>query len=182
MKKLLLCSLIGFSAFTATAHAEFKKGDQVQTLVNLHPDPSRHLLYTMNYQLPGLVIPPCTTVTITKIKDKVMKFKWNDLEYSMVWDKYTKAAGKTVPAIAEDFFGPACDKVKLDKLSAADKAGVKSGMPAVGMSKDGVLFAMGRPPYHVNPDLSMSTWTYWKNKFARTIIEFDDKGIVSKVK
>jgi hypothetical protein len=50
------------------------------------------------------------------------------------------------------------------------------------MSKEGILFAMGRPPQHANPTLDSSSWLYWQNRFGKTAIEFDGKGKVSSIR
>jgi hypothetical protein len=45
----------------------------------------------------------------------------------------------------------------------------------------GVIFALGYPPRHVNPDLDAVTWTYWKSRFHRMIVTFDASGVVTGV-
>ena len=110
-----------------------------------------------------------------------MVFVWNDLEYVAAYDGHTKKSGVSFNDVISEFFGEKCDKAKMDSLSKADKDGIASGQPAIGMSKDGILFAMGRPPVHVNSNLDARTWTYWANKFRRKVIEFDENGIVTKI-
>ena len=50
------------------------------------------------------------------------------------------------------------------------------------MTKEGILFTMGRPPIHANPSLDTNTWMYWANKWGRKAIDFDDKGIVKAIR
>src|SRR6185295_5150050 len=49
--------------------ADLKKGDKLQTIANLHPDMGHRVLFTLNYQLPGL-IPVCSDVRLTKVSKK----------------------------------------------------------------------------------------------------------------
>src|SRR4051794_14976657 len=69
-----------------------KKGDKLQTLSNLHPDTSRHLLYTLNYQLPAM-IPVCANVTVTSLASRKMSFLYEGQEYDIQYDSFTKEAG-----------------------------------------------------------------------------------------
>ena len=96
------------TAFTGNVHAELRKGETYQTMVNLHPDGSKRLLYSLNYQLQGFMIPVCSEITITGIKTKQITFTWNDITYTLAWDGHTRKAGVSLMRVAETFFGPAC--------------------------------------------------------------------------
>ncbi|HET9862285.1 MAG TPA: hypothetical protein VFP37_02510 [Steroidobacteraceae bacterium] len=176
----LLAALV-WSCAVSPSLAEIHKGDRLQTLANLHPDMQRHVLYSLNYQLPGL-IPVCSTVLITNVGKKKIAFEYNGQEFEIAYEGFTKGAGKTLnEAVEAIYFGPACNKKKMDSLSKVDQEGIKAGQPRVGMTRDGVLFAMGRPPFHANPDLSSSSWRYWKNRFVQTVINFGEDGKVSSI-
>lgn len=140
-KSWALAMLIATMSMTFAAYAEIKAGDKLQTLSNQHPDMAKRLLYTTNYQQPGL-IPVCSAVTVKKIGGKA----------------------------------------KLNKLGKVDKDGVTAGRPSIGMTKDGILFAMGRPPVHATPNLDANYWLYWQNRFGKIGIQFDDKGKVSEIR
>jgi hypothetical protein len=159
----------------------FEKGQELYTLSNLHPDLNKKLLYTMNYQLPNL-IPVCSKISVVKKSGKSFVFTWKNAEYTMKYDKHTKKSGVPFDTVLGDFFGKACNKSKIDSLSEIDKKGIKRGIPYKGMSRQGILYAMGRPPYHVNPDLEGYTFMYWLNRFKRKAIDFDDNGIVEDVR
>ena len=150
-------------------------------LVNLHPDSNRKRLYAINYQLPSM-LPMCSKIVIEDIGKKEIEFTYQGVEYSYLWDKHTKNAGESLAENFKQFFGDKCDQAKVDGLSELDQAGVKSGIPKVGMSKTGILFAMGRPPIHATPSLESNTWMYWLNKWKRQAIEFDEKGMVKEVR
>ena len=175
---LILSSL----AFTSNVFADVKAGDTVQTLVNLHPDANRMTVYTMNYQIAGVLIPVCSEITIKKVKKKKMVFEWKGMEYTMAWDKHTKRAGLSLMDVANTFFGESCDKAKIDRMSEVDRKGIRLGEPAVGMTREGILIAMGPPPKHANPDPDASSYMYWKNRFAKKAVDFNEKGKVIEVR
>lgn len=159
-----------------------KVGDKLHTIANLHPDMQRHLLYTLNYQLPGLV-PVCAEVTITEIHAKKLAFTYNNQQYEIEYDSFTKDANVSFQdAVKGIFFGASCDKAKIDSLSKVDQDGIRAGQPHVGMTRDGILFAMGRPPFHANPDLASDTWMYWRNRFGKLAVEFGPDGKVSNIR
>lgn len=159
------------------ADGEIKAGDKLQNLVNLHPDMTNRRLYAVNYQLEGL-IPMCSTIIVKDISKKKMIFEYKKMEYTYLWDRSTKNAGVSLQENLKHYFGKVCDWRRVKKLSKKDQAGIKTGKPQKGMSKEGILFAMGRPPIHANPDLDIVSWMYWRNKLTRRAIDFDDKGIV----
>lgn len=163
------------------ASAEIEKGDSLQTLVNLHPDPERKTLSVVNFQLSGDLIPACTDIQVTKINRKRLHFTVDGQEYVMEYDRNIRKAGIAFQDALAGFFGSSCDKQKMNSLSQKDKDGIKSGTASVGMTKDGVLFAMGPPPQHATNSLDANQWMYWINRFNRQRIEFDDKGVVSAV-
>jgi outer membrane protein assembly factor BamE (lipoprotein component of BamABCDE complex) len=50
------------------------------------------------------------------------------------------------------------------------------------MTRQGLIYAMGRPPIHANPNLDSDTWMYWLNRFKRQAIDFDDNGLVEEIR
>lgn len=165
----------------STVAEEIKEGDVLQALTNLHPDPGKRLVYTVNYQQAGL-IPACAEIKVTDMGRKRMEFEYQGLTYRLDYEGHTKKAGISFQQAAQTYFGPACDKAKMDGLSDTDKEGIKAGMAKVGMTKDGVYFAMGRPPYHANPTMDANEWMYWRNRFARRAITFNSEGTVSGIR
>ena len=176
-----LFSIFLLSASVATFAEDIKKGDVLQTLTNLHPDTTKRLIYTVNYQLEGL-IPACTEVKVKSMSGKRMEFEYNGVEYKLDYERNIKGAGISFQEAAQSMFGPKCDSAKMASLSEVDQQGIKAGTARVGMTKDGVYFAMGRPPFHANPSLDGNEWMYWRNRFGRRAVEFDDKGIVTGIR
>ncbi|WP_158972344.1 outer membrane protein assembly factor BamE [Paraglaciecola sp. L3A3] len=176
------CSSTSDSSSAAVSIPGFQEGATMVTLVNMHPDPKRKILYAVNYQLAGGMIPMCAEVKIEDIGSKEIEFNYNGMTYTYLWDKHTRNAGESLMQNISNFIGPKCDKNKVSSLSAKDQAGIQSGKPSVGMTKEGILFAMGRPPIHANPSLDGSTWMYWLNKFKKQAIDFDNNGKVKEVR
>lgn len=67
------------------------------------------------------------------------------------------------------------------KLPSLDMKNVEKGTVVPGMTKDGVIAALGYPPSHKTPSLDDATWTYWTNRFTTRVVTFDSKGIVTNV-
>ena len=72
--------------------------------------------------------------------------------------------------------------VSMEKLTPLDLEGVKEGRAIVGMTKEGVLTALGYPAQHRTPSLQAREWTYWKNRFTTLVVFFDSRGIVTDIK
>ena len=73
--------------------------------------------------------------------------------------------------------------VALDGFSAKDREGIKDGKAYRGMTKLGVMTALGYPAAHKtpNPDKDGS-WTFWKDRFRTLVVEFNSQGIVEAVR
>lgn len=170
------------SAVTGNVHAELRKGETYQTLANLHPDGNKRLLYSLNYQLQGFMIPVCSEITITGIKKKQITFTWNGVAYTLAWDGHTKKAGVSLMQMAEEYFGPECPESEIAAMNELDQEGIRRGIPQVGMSREAILIAMGRPPFHANPSLEAPTFMYWANRYKRKAIDFDKDGKVVAVR
>ncbi|GLT14646.1 hypothetical protein [Vibrio algivorus] len=148
----------------------------IYTQVNLHPDAARKKLFTLNYLQDGF-IPRCTKVDIIEVNSKVMTFKVQEtgLEYMYVWHK---ATGDFKSGILRDF-GTSCPS--LTGLNSTDQKGIKEGRVYEGMTKQGVLNAIGYPPAHVTPTTDLNTWVYWKNRFNKMNVLFNSQGVVENI-
>ncbi len=72
-------------------------------------------------------------------------------------------------------------KTDLSSLSEKDQKGIKDGIASQGMTKNGVMTALGYPATHRTPSLESNTWVYWGNRFKTIAVTFDDKGIVTTI-
>ncbi len=73
------------------------------------------------------------------------------------------------------------EPVDLSGYSALDQQGIKEGKALVGMTKAGVMAAMGYPAAHKTPSLDDSTYVYWTNRFGTVAVQFDADGRVVKI-
>ena len=147
----------------------------VYTLVNLHPDEQRHRLYSVNYQQPGL-IPLCSKVKIESVDKSKMKFRLldGDREYEYIFHNSLR---DPIPKHLDRFFGTKCEP-RLETLSEVDRKGIRAGTALTGMTKRGVILAIGYPPEHATPSLDGDVWTYWKNRFGKMHVHFSDGKVV----
>ena len=159
----------------------YKQGDVVQALVNIHADTKGNRIDSLNYQLPTIV-PVCSEFTIDAVNRKAVKLTANNTQYKYILNSHTRRAGQSLNDNFKLFFGDKCDSKKIQNLSKLDKKGIKQGTALIGMSKKGVLFAMGQPPIHANPTTENNTWVYWRNRWAKRAIEFSEQGKVIKIK
>ena len=150
----------------------------VVTLTDLHPDEIDNRLYAVNYQRMGLV-PVCSQVTLLELTTKRLRFRVEATGQTYEY-LYHKAASEPFQDHLARYFGYECPPA-LQSLNALDKRGVALGKALDGMSKPGVVFAMGYPPPHVNPSLSSNRWIYWTGRFAKVAVVFDDTGHVLAV-
>jgi len=153
----------------------------VYTLVNLHPDQENNRLYSVNYQLPYLM-KVCTEVKITKLKKKKMTFEVVETgrEYDYRWHKKANPGGLNENILL--FFGHECPAEEIKTLSEIDQKGIKSGRVSEGMTRRGVIIAMGYPPPHVTPNLEADEWMYWMNRFNRNAVVFGEDGTVEMIR
>lgn len=147
----------------------------IYTLTNLRPDSPKPFLYSINYLRPGL-IPICTPVKLTDASQGTTTI--TDLnsgrEYTFIQHGRTP---EPMAVILRQYFGRDCEKNKQQALSAIDQRGIKLGKALPGMTKQGVIYAIGYPPSHRTPTLEGDQWVYWRSKVVTDRVVFAD-GIV----
>ena len=150
----------------------------VYTLVNLHPDEQRLRLYSVNYQQSGL-IPLCSKVKIESVETRKLTFRLLDSgrEYEYLFHNSLR---DPIAKHLDKVFGKKCDAASVEKMSEVDRKGVRSGTVLPGMTKRGVILAIGYPPEHATPSLDSDVWTYWKNRFGKMKVNFTN-GKVSEI-
>lgn len=151
----------------------------VVTLTNLHPDEAASKLYATNYQQIGL-IPVCSKVTLLELSRKRLRFR-NEATGKTYDYFYHAAAAEPFPDHLARYFGYECPRQALDALGELDRQGVALGKPITGMTKAGIVFAMGYPPPHVNPSLESDRWIYWLGRFEQEVVVFDGSGRVMAI-
>ena len=168
MKSIQLSILACITMFMVSAHASDMKGQELYTQVNMHSLKGEYVTW-VNYGIDSL-IPVNTKVLITSISGDDVDFiiKKSGTELSL---KNSSRSGLNGKAWAEKHFRTS--KVNLKNFSPIDQKGIKKAKVIVGMSKKGVLIARGFPPAHVTPDLNMSEWMYWYNRWNKKKVVFE---------
>jgi len=183
-KSLLLISALALTACASApklliggSEKSLMQADKVYTQTNLHPDDKRKRLYSINRQESGF-IPRCTEVNLLDVSKKKLIFSVGEKKYQYL---YHKASGSFDENIKK-YFAPSCNKSALRKLNAIDKEGLKVGKVFKGMTRAGVILAIGHPPVHKTPSLEGKRWKYWSNRFDTFDVIFGETGKVKYIK
>jgi hypothetical protein len=146
------------------------------TLVNLHPDEERGLLYSTNYQQLGL-ISRCTPIRIdsTSKKGIVFTVTGSNRQYNYL---FHDTMVETPEQHLARYFGATCGDTSA--LNPLDLKGIETGTVSEGMTKQGVIYALGYPPEHATPSPDRDQWVYWKNRWDRFVVRFEG-GVVASV-
>jgi hypothetical protein len=68
--------------------------------------------------------------------------------------------------------------VKYEGLNAKDEEGVTVGKALVGMTRQGVMVALGYPAKRATPSLDSNIWRYWKGRGDSFTVNFSRDGLV----
>jgi len=135
-----------------------------------------------NYTNPGdghIIIPAGTKINITK-KSRRGFFFSHDFSGQEAYVEYHQGnMGMSMDAYIELI--TSASKVNLSKFSATDQKGIKEGRAIVGMTREGILAALGYPATHRTPSLESSRWIYWQNRFRTLAVDFGTDGKVSSI-
>ena len=135
-----------------------------------------------NYTNPGdghVIIPAGTEINITRQTRRGFFFthdfsaqeafiEYHQGNMGMDMDAYIDLITSTSP-------------VNLSRFSDVDQRGIKEGRAIVGMTREGIMTALGYPAAHRTPDLDASRWIYWQNRFRTLAVDFDADGRVSSI-
>jgi hypothetical protein len=153
---------------------------------NLHADPGNSKVSSVNYQVRGDLIPWGTEVRIVRVARKYLVFedvaKRRQYRYGFYWKTRT-----TVPMLEhiKRVFVDNGDELKkqVDAMSDLDKDGIYEGRVKPGMSREGVLVAIGYPPEFANREELMTDreWLYWINRFEKMVVGFGRDGLVNRI-
>ena len=135
----------------------------------------------VNY-LRGPVIPFGTKIEVLDIDDDEVEFKVvnNGKEYSFTNEE--SRSGYPAKDLFKRVFSKTNPKSKLKALKKKEQRRVKGAKVKTGMSREAVLMAVGPPPPHATPSLESDEWTYWKTRYTKMLVTFDDDGNVESVK
>lgn len=171
MKKLYLLTLLAL--ISSCSHLRPKApshwtGKEAYTKHGFHHEKNRHL--ATNY-IRGFYIPPATKVTVTEVTVKSAKLLINGNTVEIVnVEKYTNKSmeGLLERMLSKESFTP--------QISPKFQVNLKTGQPAIGMSKDEVVLCIGYPPAHATGSLDSPVWKYWFSRFdTKNLIFVGDK-------
>jgi len=130
-------------------------------------------LTSINEWRGATVLPICTPVQVTVARGRQIHFSTGAENYRFVLYRRTEVP---VEAQLARYFGPTCPKV--DSLTPTDQMGIRQALPAVGMTRQGVIMALGYPPDHETPTLEDDEWTFWGSS-GRVTVQFDGQYVKS---
>ena len=185
MRKLMFAALalalLVMAPATASAEEDVRSliGRTAYTLTNLHPDEGRARLYSANYLQSGL-IPVCSKVVIEDMTHKKMRFTVIKTGRSYTFYDHKSNLGPFHVLLGR-YFGSTCDPDAVKKLSEIDRKGILHGRAYPGMTRQGVIYAIGYPPEHETATLEMPRWKYWISRYNTLVLYFGEDGKVSSI-
>lgn len=177
----LLILLLGMAAQPAAADDEIRYNK-----FNIHAQSKNANLAKAsyaNYTNPGaghIIIPAGTKIVISDKSRKSFTFTYDEGQIKVIYDFHGPRMGMRLDEYLEKI--TSAEPVTLSGLSALDRKGVAEGKGLVGMSREGVMAALGYPAIHKTPSLDSKTWIYWTNRFGTIAVDFDDQGKVKAVR
>ncbi len=183
---LLLVATFLVGGFLSNVYAA---SETVYNKYNIHAQADKKGLLKSsyaNYTDPGnghVIIPPNTKLTIRPWKRFMKNYGfYYDLADGRhgVFEVHEKRLGISVDEYVEQI----CSEkpVSLKGFSKIDLKGIKKGKAYKGMTKKGVMTALGYPATHETPSLDDNQWKYWRNRFRTVVVEFNSAGVVVNVR
>ncbi len=185
--------IVAFVVLLAWVGSAAAEGDAVYTRYNIHVEKkiakSGEAVYKASYA--GYVSPPSGEHVILPPNTRIIpvnqrrtftknfSFQVLGKEMSVVYEFDAKRMGMDYDQYMAMITSP--QPVALEGLNPTDQKGVTDGKAYVGMSKQGIMTALGYPAVHKTPSLDSNVWTYWKNRFSTMRVEFDQTGKVSQI-
>jgi len=173
---------VGCKHFTSQAVSFVTPGEKYYLAYNLHADPSNNRLYSVNYQIPGNLLKWGTPVQILNISDREIVFR--DLDNNLKYHYYIHRRTLRATTLKKHFNRVFTKNIKALKakvahLSSIDKKGIEEGKVLLGMSKQGVIIAIGYPPEFATPNpMKSNKWHYWYNRWTQFYVLFGKNGKV----
>jgi hypothetical protein len=153
---------------------------------NLHADMIYNKISSVNYQLPGELLPWGTEVRILRVSNRRLVFEdvSKNRRYTYEFHWKTRRLGVLTEHLNRLFLESADQlKQRVEGLSGIDRDGIYEGRVKPGMSREAVLVAIGYPPEFANREALMTDrdWLYWISRHKKMIVSFGRDGLVSRV-
>ena len=136
-----------------------------------------------NYTDPGtghVIIPVGTEIQVTKQGWRGFVFTYDSGSKKVTFEYQKKRMGMGMDEYIELI--TSLNPVSYSGLSKQDRKGIADGKAYKGMTRKGVMAALGYPAVHKTPSLDAKTWVYWANRFKTIAVDYDDHGKVSRVR
>lgn len=132
-----------------------------------------------NYQK-GVLVPLGTRVQILEVGRDRVKFQAEGHPPITAFLKYGDKA-ITLDTFVDRLFIAQDPRAKLPRPAGKKDTAqaerlrrlIESGTVDRGMTREQVLMALGYPPAHRTPTLDAPAWTYWQNRWATFVVQFD---------
>jgi hypothetical protein len=182
----IACSMpFGPSPALADEGLEAMRGQVYYLACNLHADPGKNTLSSINYQVDGGLIPWGTEMKVVGTGRGGVKLE--DVKSQRIYQyQFHKRTAEAIPHVdhlkkilIKDLAGL---KKEVNSLPALDQQGIKEGRVKKGMTRKGTLIAIGPPPEFATPNpMKDDAWNYWYNKWKQFVVRFDGKGKVESL-
>ena len=123
-------------------------------------------------------IPICTPVRIGRINARQMRFTNAQTGQRYVYVMH-RSARTPIDQHVQRYFGTGCPDIST--MSPEDQSGIQSGQVYQGMTKQGVIMAVGYPPEHRTQSLNEDVWRYWRTRMGSYEVYFSN-GLVSGIR
>lgn len=166
------------------ATGESASAQVVYARYNIHSAPKssdKRIASYANFTDPGIghsFVPLNSEIVIGHWKDG-FSFRVKDDPDEYLFEFHKERMRMTVNEYIALITSP--EPLSLDHFSDLDRKGIGEGKALIGMSKEGVMAALGYPAVHMTPSLDAKDYVYWRNRFAKRIISFDDQGLISGI-
>lgn len=141
-------------------------------------------IYSPNFQLPqGMVLPAGTRVANVQVRnDKYLSFDLAEAKGRLrVQFRPEYHPGKTIDDLRLRLFTRQSLEERTKNFTDREKECIRKCTIENGISKDAVLIVCGYPPELGTPDVTSYTWTFWRNRFFKYVVEFDKDNRVSAI-
>jgi hypothetical protein len=181
MQRLILMAGVFLGAFMLLSLQPAFAADEVRyTRFNVHgqsKDGKTAKASYANFTNPGaghVIVPAGTEILLTAKSSRSFTFTYDNNRKKVVFEYHQPRMGMSVDEYLDKITSLA--PISLDDLSELDQKGVEEGRALFGMTRQGVMTALGYPASHRTPSLEAKTWVYWGNRFTTLAVEFDDAG------
>lgn len=181
--EILLAAIVLIGTFTA--EPVIAKEEVRYTKFNIHTQTKDGILHKAsyaNYTNPGtghVVIPAGSEILVTDKSRKSFTFTFDNGNKKGIYEFHQPRMGMSLDEYLDKI--SSVEPTSLSGLSELDRKGISEGKAIVGMTRYGVMVALGYPATHRTPSLDASTWVYWTNRFGTIAVEFDDDGKVARI-